>query len=83
LTNEDRGCLQSLEQLLGGLATHPIFEQLANGDGCYGNLQRQVQNLEPVIGSLDASIKAVGITETDLVRGLETFSHRLAEARIP
>ncbi|EKV12502.1 hypothetical protein PDIG_44260 [Penicillium digitatum PHI26] len=79
-----RALQEAVQAIEGNLGPHSsIFEQLANSDGCYGNLQRQVQNLEPVIGSLDASIKAVGITETDLVRGLETFSHRLAEARIP
>lgn len=60
-----------------------IFKQLASSESCYGNLQQRLQTVEPVLDSLGASIKAVGITETDLVRGLETFGQKLSDARIP
>lgn len=73
--------LHAIEGNLGPYSS--IFKQLANSESCYGNLQQQLQSVEPMLGSLDSSIKAVGITETDLVRGLETFGQKLSEARIP
>ncbi|KAJ5959371.1 uncharacterized protein N7479_006521 [Penicillium vulpinum] len=73
--------LQAIESNLGPYSS--IFKQLVNSESCYGNLQQQLQIVEPMLGSLDVSIKAVGMTETDLVRGLETFSQKLSEARIP
>ncbi|KAJ5435269.1 hypothetical protein N7491_005864 [Penicillium cf. griseofulvum] len=73
--------LQALEANLGPYSS--IFKHLANSESCYGNLQQQLQVIEPMLGSLDASIKVVGITETDLVRGLEMFAQKLSEARIP
>ncbi|KAJ5835874.1 hypothetical protein N7447_001900 [Penicillium robsamsonii] len=73
--------LQTIEGNLGPYSS--IFKQLANSESCYGNLQQQLQIVQPMLDGLDASIKAVGTTETDLVRGLETFSQKLSEARIP
>ncbi|OQD61719.1 hypothetical protein PENPOL_c015G00982 [Penicillium polonicum] len=73
--------LQAIEGNFGPCSS--IFKQLANSESCYGNLQQRIQNVEPMLGSLDASIKAVGITETDLVRGLETFGQKLSDAQIP
>ncbi|KAJ5850100.1 hypothetical protein N7455_009956 [Penicillium solitum] len=75
---------EALQAIEGNFGPHsPIFKQLANSEGCYGNLQQQLQTVEPMFGNLDASIKAVGITETDLVRGLEMFGQKLSDARIP
>ncbi|CAI7576498.1 unnamed protein product [Penicillium crustosum] len=75
---------EALQAIKGNFGPHSsIFKQLANSESCYGNLQQQLQTVEPMLGSLDASIKAVGITETDLVRGLEMFGQKLSDARIP
>ncbi|KGO58947.1 hypothetical protein PEX2_093020 [Penicillium expansum] len=87
-TEMSKNVFQALQEALhaieGNLGPYSsIFKQLANSESCYGNLQQQLQSVEPMLGSLDSSIKAVGITETDLVRGLETFGQKLSEARIP
>ncbi|CAG8899234.1 unnamed protein product [Penicillium egyptiacum] len=75
---------EALQALEGNLGPHSsIFKQLANSESCYGNLQQQLQIVEPMLDTLGGSIKAVGITEADLVRGLETFGQKLSEARIP
>ncbi|KAJ6188655.1 hypothetical protein N7519_003563 [Penicillium mononematosum] len=75
---------EGLQAIEGNFGPHSsIFKQLANSESCYGNLQQQLQIVGPMLDSLGGSIKAVGITETDLVRGLETFSQKLSEARIP
>ncbi|KAJ5196279.1 hypothetical protein N7449_006758 [Penicillium cf. viridicatum] len=76
-----REALQAIEGNFGPHSSN--FKQFANSESCYGNLQQRLQNVEPMLGSLDASIKAVGITETDLVRGLEMFGQKLSDARIP
>ncbi|CAI7644997.1 unnamed protein product [Penicillium glandicola] len=73
--------LQAIEGNLGPYSS--IFRQLADSESCYENLQQQLQIVEPMLGSLGASIETVGITETDLVRGLEMFGQKLSEARIP
>ncbi|CAG7938436.1 unnamed protein product [Penicillium nalgiovense] len=73
--------LQAIEGYLGPHSS--ISKQLANSESCYGNLQQQLQIVGPMLDSLGGSIKAVGITETDLVHGLETFGQKLSEARIP
>jgi chromosome segregation ATPase len=75
---------EALQAIEGNLGPHsPIFKQLANSESCYGNLQQQLQIVGPMLDSLGGSIKAVEITETDLVRGLETLGQKLSEARIP
>ncbi|KAJ5513245.1 hypothetical protein N7463_002797 [Penicillium fimorum] len=73
--------LQTIEGNFGLYSS--ISKQLVNSESCYGNLQQQLQIIHPMLDSLDASVKAVGTTEKDLVRGLETFSQKLSEARIP
>ncbi|KAJ5796405.1 uncharacterized protein N7518_004945 [Penicillium psychrosexuale] len=73
--------LQAIEDNLGPYSS--IFKQIANSESCYGNLQQKLQIIEPMLDSLGGSVKAVGITETDLVRGLENFGQKLSEARIP
>ncbi|CAI7669560.1 unnamed protein product [Penicillium palitans] len=87
-TETSKNMFQALQEALqaieGNFGPHSsIFKQLANSESCYGNLQQRLQTVEPMLGSLDASIKAVGITETDLVRGLEMFGQKLSDARIP
>ncbi|KAJ5129452.1 uncharacterized protein N7515_005491 [Penicillium bovifimosum] len=73
--------LQAIETNLGPNSS--IFTQLANSESCYGNLQRQLQVVEPTLSSLGASVKAVESTETELMRGLEMFGQKLSEAQIP
>jgi chromosome segregation ATPase len=60
-----------------------LCKQLTNSETRYGHLQENLEGIEPMIGSLNASIKAIRATETDLVHGLEIFGQRLAEAQIP
>lgn len=73
--------IQAIEGNLGPYSS--IFKQLANSESCYGSLQQKLQIIEPMLDSLGGSIKAVGLTETDLVRGLENFGQKLSEAQIP
>ena len=73
--------LQALETNFGPYS--PLFKQLANNETCYGSLQRQLQIVEPILGSLGTSVKAFETTETDLIRGLQNFSQMVSEARIP
>jgi chromosome segregation ATPase len=84
----NRNVFQALQDALHAIETNlgpgsSIFKQLANSESCYGNLQRQLQVVEPMLGSLSASVKAVESTETELVRGLETFGKKLSDAQIP
>jgi chromosome segregation ATPase len=60
-----------------------LCKQLASSETRYGHLQENLEGVEPMIGSLNASVKAIRATETDLVQGLEIFGQRLAEAQIP
>ncbi|KAJ5773066.1 hypothetical protein N7457_007962 [Penicillium paradoxum] len=73
--------LQAIEANLGPCSS--IFKQLANTESCYGNLQRQLEVAEPMLGTLGNSVKAIETTEIDLMRGLEMFGQKLSEARIP
>ncbi|KZN85011.1 hypothetical protein EN45_091790 [Penicillium chrysogenum] len=82
--NVSQALQETLQAIEGNLGPHSsLFKQLSNSESCYGNLQQQLQIVGPMLDSLGGSIKAVGITETDLVRGLETFGQKLSEARIP
>jgi chromosome segregation ATPase len=82
--NVSQALQETLQAIEGSLGPHSsLFKQLSNSESCYGNLQHQLQIVGPMLDSLGGSIKAVEITETDLVRGLETFGQKLSEARIP
>ncbi|KAJ5583456.1 hypothetical protein N7535_002076 [Penicillium sp. DV-2018c] len=87
-TEMNKSVFQALQDALQAIDTNlgpysSIFKQLANSESCYEDLQRQLQIVEPMLGSLGASVKAVESTETELVRDLETFGQKLSEARIP
>ncbi|OQE46870.1 hypothetical protein PENCOP_c001G05149 [Penicillium coprophilum] len=87
-TEMSKNVFQALQEALRAIESNigpysSIFKQLASSESCYGNLQQQLQIFEAMLGSLEASIKAVGMTETDLACGLETFSQKLSEAQIP
>ncbi|KAJ6182189.1 hypothetical protein N7485_000831 [Penicillium canescens] len=60
-----------------------LCKQLASSETRYGHLQENLEGIEPMISSLNASVKATMATETDLVHCLEIFGQRLAEAQIP
>jgi predicted nucleic acid-binding Zn-ribbon protein len=60
-----------------------LSKQLASSETRYGHLQKNLEVVEPMIGILNDSVKAIRATETDLVHGLEIFGQRLAEAQIP
>ncbi|KAJ5164444.1 uncharacterized protein N7500_006274 [Penicillium coprophilum] len=87
-TEMNKNVFQALQEALRAIESNigpysSISKQLANNESCCGNLQQQLQIFEPMLGSLEASIKAVGMTETGLVCGLETFGQKLSEAQIP
>jgi chromosome segregation ATPase len=73
--------LQSIENNFGPYSS--LFKQLANSESCCWSLQRQLQAIEPTLGSLETSVKTIELSETDLIRGLKSFSQVISEARIP
>ncbi|CAG8931365.1 unnamed protein product [Penicillium salamii] len=73
--------LQSVEKNFGPYS--PLVKQLANNENCYNSLQQQVQAVEPTLGNLGVSIKAVEATEASLICALQSFGQMLSAARIP
>ncbi|KAJ5776209.1 uncharacterized protein N7511_001220 [Penicillium nucicola] len=73
--------LQTIEKSLGPDSV--LSNQLANSETHYEHLQGSLEVVGPVISSLNASVKAMRATETDLVHGLEIFDQRLADSQFP
>lgn len=73
--------LQTIEGSLGPDSS--LCKQLSSTESRYRHFQESLAAVEPTIGSINTSVKAIRATETDLVQGLEIFGQRLAEAQIP
>ncbi|OQD81000.1 hypothetical protein PENANT_c030G08771 [Penicillium antarcticum] len=79
-----RSFQEGLQLIKGTLGPNSsLSKQLANSDNQYAQLQEKLEVVEPMVDGLNASVKAIKATETDLVHCIEIFSQRLADAQMP